>query len=82
MLEELRKLMDLPIYGNAYSDMPLFKLAHSIIENPLASRSQRMAAMRRIGEAMGIQDSEPVTNDNFDKLLEDYIQCCGQGGTD
>lgn len=67
-LDAIVKLMDMPIVGNAHHDSGLFAQAHKIIMSDKYNMTQKRFAMRRIDEAMGIQDK--VT----DQMVNNYIR--------
>lgn len=67
METQIRKLLDIPIVGNAYHDSGLFALAHDIIMSPAATMAQKIVALRRADDAMGIGDKID------EEAVEEYI---------
>ncbi len=69
---KVRRLMDMPIGGNAGLDQPLFDLANSIIFDPQSNESQKLLATRRIDEAMGLETPEAELRDSLREYMADH----------
>jgi hypothetical protein len=54
-MSRIHDLETMEIYGNAHDDRTLLQLAHSIIVDESESMADRIAAIRKLDEAMGEQ---------------------------
>lgn len=72
MSSNLDKLKAMPIGGNAHADSELFALAHVILMDGSESTDNKIEALRKIDEAMGL-DSEPeITGFDVDEYVSSF----------
>lgn len=70
----LRELLDMPIIGNAHDDRPLFDLADRIVMRRTSPMSHKIAALRKIDQAMGVEPKPICEGDveEYESLCRDY----------
>jgi len=75
MTSKIEHLRAMPIYGNAHDDRQLLNLAHEIAIDDARPSDERIEALQRMDEAMGLTGDTPTWHD-----VEAYVAYCVEDG--